>query len=265
MSVYLQTSTGNPYGRRPWATRLYTGFEDFGFLKQPQNTILREDLSMRPEIYRPPEMKPANGLGNVTLVGGSGKILRRARKPNGISGLGVAMYDGMNPIFDSVFRRGLPPRVVAAPVAAPAPIVRAPIAAPPVSQIRYAPLPIQSVGPIVSTAPPIYRPPVPPITILPPSLMPPVPVPVATGPGGTVYKLPGDATTPGSPFAPPDPGQLAPTGSVPVSSAAAAVDAASVSSLSDWFNAQSWISGVPNGYVALGIAGAIFLFAKKKR
>lgn len=258
MSRYLQTSTNNPYGRRPWATRLYTGFEDYGFLKQPQNTILREDLSMRPEIYRPPEMKPANGLGDVTIVGGSGRILRRARR-RGVAGLGMLMArDGSGPVsaFDFLYRQ---PRI-AAPIAAPNYV---PPMAAPISQVRI----LGPMSPTTSMPPPILPPSLPPITILPPSLMPPVPRPVATGPGGTVYKLPGDATTPGSPFAPPDPGQFAPTGSVPVSSSAAAAAAAtpSVSSLSDWFNSESWISGVPNGYVAIGIAGAIFLFSKKKR
>lgn len=267
MSQYLQTSTGNPYGHRPWQTRLYTGFEDFGFLKQPQNTILREDFSIRPRIYKPPEMA---GLGNVTLVTGAGRIFKPSRKGGSntssrMHGLGVAMYDGMNPIFDSVFRRGLPPRVVAAPIVSTAP----PIA--PVSQIRYAPLPIQTVGPILPGPMPIYRPPVPPIAILPPSLMPPVPSPVASGPGGTIYALPGDATSPGSPFSPPPAGQLFPTGSVPVgqdAAAAAAVAAstpASSGALATWFNSSTWISGVPNGYVAIGIAGALYLFTKKKR
>jgi len=230
MSQYLQTSTSNPYGRRPWQTRLYTGFEEFGFLKQPQNTILREDFSIRPRIYRPPEMA---GLGHMTIVGGSGKILRQY--PRRARGLGLIASDGS--ALDIIFRRGLPPL---APVAAP------------VSQLRV-------VGPVVS-APPRMQ-------ILPPSLMPPVPSVVASGPGGTIYALPGDATAPGSPFAPPPAGQLFPTGSVPVSAdaAASAASAAPPSALADWFNSSTWLSGVPNGYVAIGIAGAIFLFAKKKR
>lgn len=272
MSRYLQTSTGNPYGHRPWATRLYTGFENYAFLKQPQNTIIREDVNMRPEIYRPPELKA--GLGDATLVGGSGRILRRGRRGT----LGAVMIGNgaaRGNILDLVFRRTVP--------------------VPPVSQIRVVgpistgpvfPAPMPKWTPLPPTFEPICEhaaPPdnctyiaaasaanpcgvtmkcQPPITILPPPMVPPVPRPVAKDPSGTVYALPGDATTPGSPFAPPSPGQLGPAGAVPISPAAPAVSA---SSLADWFNAQSLISGVPNGYVAVGGALALYMFSKKKR
>jgi hypothetical protein len=76
MMGYLQTSTNNPYGHRPWATKLYQGFEDYGFLKQPQNTIIRGDQTMRPDIYKPPELKPA-GMSGITRRrrGGLGIIM----------------------------------------------------------------------------------------------------------------------------------------------------------------------------------------------
>lgn len=230
MSRYLQTSTENPYGHRPWATRLYTGFENFAFAKQPQNAIIREDVNMRPEIYRPPEMKP--GLGEVTIVGGSGRILRRARRRT----LGAVTV----PTF---WQRIFPSSV--------SPIVR----------------PI-STGPVLPGPMPVWYP-APPrpmpisITILPPPLVPPVPQPIASGPGGTIVALPGSAPAPGSPFAP---SQLLP-GAVPISAAAA--DAASTptaSSLSDWFNAQTWIAGIPNGYVAIGVGGVVlYMISKGKK
>ncbi len=234
MSQYLQTSTANPYGRRPWATRLYTGFDNFGFLKQPQNTIIREDVNMRPEIYRPPEMKkPKPGLSGVMLVGGSGRILRRRS-----SGLGLIANGGGSFTM-------LPARSISV--------------APTSQMIR---------GPIISTGGPmpVWTPP----TILPPPIVPPVPQAIFSGPGGTIYALPGNASTPGSPFAPPDASQLAPVSAVPISSAAAAAaatDAAATSptsAFSDWFNTpSSYFGGVPNGYVALGGAAALYLFSRK--
>jgi hypothetical protein len=248
VSRYLQTSTANPYGHRPWATRLYTGFEDYGFLKQPQNLILREDLSMRPELYKPPELK-SEGLGDVTIVGGSGKILRRGRRrtlgaimPRSTMILAREDYWGTSPI-------SYPPR----------------------------PLPV----PPVRTLPPVMRPPTlvpsgpPPIKILPPSMVPPPPRPVSSGPGGTVYALPGDATTPGSPFAPPAAGQLPiPAGAVPVSLPAAPASAAPVAdtsaapatrTFSEWFNAADYFASVPNGYLAIAATGALYLFSRKKK
>jgi len=252
MSRYLQTSTGNPYGHRPWATRLYTGFENYGFLKQPQNTIIREDVNMRPEIYRPPEMKAAAGLGSVTLVGGSGRILRRASRRRTMLG---AVAPG--PAMSLIWRGGVRP-----------------ITYDPANCAQFASLP--PAGCFDSPAPTAAYPCAtkricapPPFQILPPSMVPPPPQPIVSGPGGIVYALPGDATTPGTPFAPAD--SSLPPGAVPVSSPAAAAAAAatpppvSVASLSDWFNAQTWIAGVPNGYVALGGAFAIYLFSKKKR
>jgi hypothetical protein len=65
MAQYLQASTENPYGHRPWATRLYTGFDDFAYIKHPQNTVTREDPSLRPEIVAPPEFAM---LGAETFV-----------------------------------------------------------------------------------------------------------------------------------------------------------------------------------------------------
>jgi len=224
---YLQTSTANPYGHRPWATSLYTGFENYAFLKQPQNTIIRGDVNMRPDIYRPPEMKASAGLGDLTIVGGSGKVLGRAR------GLGMVrpmmILDGPSSemVRAGVFTYGTPP--------------------PP--------------------RPPVVMPPPP--VILPPSLVPPVPQLVSSSPDGIVYALPGNATTPGSPFAAPPQSQLLP-GAVPldVNSAAAAVAAATpapTSSFSDWFNSATLVSSIPNGYLAIGGVLAIYLFSKKKR
>jgi len=207
MSRYLQASTLNPAGHRPWKTALYTGFEDYAFLKQPQNTIVREAPSLRPEIYRPPEMKQSPGLGAVTLVTGSGRVLRRRPRT-----LGAMMFvTGGGPQISS---------------------------------------------PILYRGPMTYIPP----TILPPPSVPPVPTAVSSAPGGTIFALPGDATTPDSPFTPPSPAELGVPQPPPAPAAAPAA-----SSLSAWFNSSTWISGVPNGYVALGIAGAIFLFGKKRR
>ncbi len=223
MSVYLQSSTENPYGHRPWATRLHTGFENYGFLKQPQNTILREDLAMRPEIYKPPELKSA-GLGDVTIVGGSGRILRRARRRTTLGAI-PRYVDG-----DRVSEM----------------IVRGPV--------LYGP----------TEAPAVWNPPAP-LTILPPSMVPPPPQLVASGPAGVVYALPGNATTPGSPFMPPAPGELPmPSGSVPVSSTAPAATAPT-RTFSDWFNATDYVASVPNGYLALGGAAAVYFISRKKR
>lgn len=230
MSQYLQTSTANPYGHRPWATRLYTGFENYSFLKQPQNTIIREDVNMRPEIYRPPEMKPAAALGDMTIVGGSGRILRRARaRRRGTLGLLPAMQDFYGARSNIVMR-----------------------------------------GPMTYTPPGSVPPP---IRILPPPIVPPVPQIVYAGPGGNVYALPGNASTPGSPFAPAPASELPlPAGAIQLTTpaaAAAATDAAATpaptSSFSAWFNSQDYIAGVANGYVAIGGALAVYLFTKKKR
>lgn len=227
MSSYLQTSTSNPYGHRPWATALYTGFENYAFLKQPQNTILRGDPNMRPDIYKPPEMK--SGLGAVTIVGGSGKVLSRSRR-RGL-GLVTPILVGDGPA-SQMMRSGI---FSTAPVYRPAPI---------------------SVAPMPK-----------PITILPPSIVPPVPQPVYSGPGGTVYALPGDATTPGSPFAPPPQSQLLPEAVplTPATAAAAVTPPPTTSSFSDWFNSATLVSSIPNGYLAIGGALAIYLFSKKKR
>lgn len=58
--MFVRTTTANPYGHRPWQTRLYTTFEKYAWLKQPQNWILREPRAMQPRIYKPPEM---SGMG----------------------------------------------------------------------------------------------------------------------------------------------------------------------------------------------------------
>lgn len=230
MSTYLQTSTANPYGHRPWATRLYTTFDDFAFLKQPQNTILRGNQAMRPEIYKPPEMA---GLGAV-VVTGSGRVVGRMRR----RGLGAIIQADPNELaFPYV------PRVPSSQM-----IVRGPI----------------STGPVLPGPMPVYMPPNPPTPIFPPSIVPPVPVPVASGPAGTVYALPGSPAPPGSPYTPPAPGEL-PAPGVPVSAGTTVAAPASTSALSDWFSAQTLISGIPNGYVAIGVAGALYFISKRGR
>ena len=257
MGGYLQTSTANPYGRRPWATSLYTGFENYAFLKQPQNTIIRGDVNMRPDIYRPPEMKP--GLGSMTLVSGSGRVMRRSRA-RGLGLIAIANV-GDGPASQLMRSGGF---TYGDGSTAPVPIFRAVPTLPPVISS-----PIIS-APRVVIAPPPPPPPPTPISILPPSIVPPVPQPVYSGPAGTVYALPGNATTPGSPFAPAPQSQLLPE-AVPlnVNTAAAAVaastPAASTSSFSDWFNSATLISQIPNGYLAIGGVLAIYLFSKKRR
>jgi len=213
MALYLQTSTANPYGHRPWATRLYTTFDDFAYLKQPQNTILREPAAMKPQIYKPPELA---GLGAV--------VTGRRRR---------GMLGAMPAAIDSVFFRR--------PMPGPMPV-------------RAFPLPIYAtMPPVVPQTPAPTLPPAPftPWTVLPPTLVPPVPTPVASGPAGTIFSLPGTVPDPGSPFdqtAAPAPPSAAPA----------------ASALADWFNAQTWVAGIPNGYVALGAAAALYFMAKKR-
>lgn len=284
MSKYLQTSTANPYGHRPWATRIYTGFESYAFLKQPQNAIIREDVNMRPEIYRPPEMKSAATLGDMTIVGGSGRILRRARRSRGL-GLIPAMVDRsmMMPRSNIIVRgpisNGGPVLPGPMPVWSPAPPavfnpppVKVTIPFRPICEYA-APPPGCNYIPAASSSDPCGRTMScsPPFQILPPPIVPPPPQIVGSGPGGTIYALPGDATTPGSPFAPASPAQLPlPAGAIAASAsdaaaAAATTPAVSASSFADWFNAQTLISGVANGYIAIGGALAVYFFAKKKR
>lgn len=246
MSGYLQTSTANPYGFRPWGTRLYTSFDEYAYLKQPQNTIIRGDQSMRPEIYKPPELAGLGAHEGVTVVSGSGRVMGRTRRRH-LHGLGaiimqtnggggIVRYGGYPGI---TFPRPLPPIV--------APNVIAP----------------QAIAPVPQPAPP-------PLTIYPPPSVPPVPQLYTSGPGGVVYALPGNATTPGSPFFPPAPGELpgAPSGSgVPVSAVTGAA-AAAISpggSFSDWFNSSTFIAGWPNGYLAIGAIGLFLLLRKKGR
>lgn len=224
--IYAQTSTANPYGHRPWATSLYTNFENYAFLKQPQNAILREDLTMRPEIYRPPEMK----LGDMTLVGGSGRILRRGRH----RGLGFLMSP-TNRMFMS------PPASYMIRMAPPQ------NGAPPIRAYGWGATPI-GPGPLpykppVAIGPAPYIPP----TILPPSMVPP---PVAQGAALPI----------GSPLPPPTPSP-APS---PVSPTAAPTAAGISQWLSNLFSTSTWIAGIPDGYVALGVIGGIFLLSRDK-
>jgi len=245
MPLYLQTSTNNPYGHRPWQTRLDTGFDNFSYLKQPQNTILREDLTMRPEIYKPPELNP-NGLGAVTVVTGSGRVVSRGRRRRQLLGAIPAMVDGgfgfpsVRPIARPIYLG--PPMPAPAQTFTP-PFVPAPLPSPIYGCTATLNAPCQPFGP------PIY----------PPTIVPPVPTPVASGPGGTVWALPGTPATPGSPYMPATPGELPAPGISPGDTAAV-----SSGSFMDWFNSSTWFAGIPNGYVAIGAAGALWLVMKKR-
>jgi hypothetical protein len=276
--AYLQTSTANPYGHRPWVTRLYTTFDDYSYLKQPQNTILRENLDMRPEIYRPPDMR---GLGAV-LVTGSGRVLGQTRRRT-MRGLGIV------PEFSTGWQRPMPPIIVRGP------FVSADGTAPPMPGPAQTfvppspPTPIVFPNPIFCTnvlrmmprCPPNYFPasdacgptgfckpapvPAPPV-MLPPTNVPPVPTPVVTGPGGTVYALPGDASSPDSPFTPPAPGELpAPGAPTTLPGGAAAAATTPAFDFRGWFNSQTWIAGVPNGIVAIVGGGGLFWLLGRKR
>lgn len=258
---YQQTTTANPYGFRPWRTRLYTTFDDFSFLKQPQNTILRGDQTMRPEIYKPPEMK---GLGDV-LVTGSGRMLRGRRRS--LRGLGVIInsdpFSPSYPVVPKLFSTMLP-RVFGptAPISSPI-IVRGPISSGPVmpGPMPVAPLRFVDCNGYPSAFPgSCAPPPPPPPAILPPSIVPPPPTIVTSSPDGVVYSLPGAAGVPGSPFPPPSSSELPAPGS-PVN---ASSTVSTGGSLADWFNSQTWIAGIPNGYVALGGAAALYLLARKQ-
>lgn len=231
--AYLQTSTANPYGHRPWATRLYTSFDDYSYLKQPQNLILRENQDMRPEIYAPPDLR---GMGAI-VVSGSGRVLGRSRR-RGMRGLGIVYADGFanfpTPYHGPVFPGPMP--------------------------VRPMP-PIIVVGPVTSgpsSAPtPVLPPPV-----LPPTIVPPVPSPVTSGPGGTVYALPGDASTPGSPFTPAPPSELGPGTPTTLPAGAAAASTTPPFDFSGWFNSETIIAGWPNGYVAIAGAGVLWLLTR---
>lgn len=248
---YLQTSTANPYGHRPWQTRLYTGFADYSYLKQPQNTILRGDQSMRPEIYKPPELPPP-GVGAVTVVTGSGRVISRGRRRRHMLGVIPELYpvDGVRPIGSPILVRG-PVSFLGPPTPAPAPAQNFPGVyygypgqTPPVS-----PTPLPS--PV-----PVYPP------MLPPTIVPPVPTPVASSPDGTVWMLPGTPAVPGSPYMPAPPAELAPPGIAP--GATAAVPSAAPGTFMDWFQSQTWIAGVPNGYIAAGAVLAIYFMGKRR-
>src|SRR5204862_1308309 len=135
----------------------------------------------------------------TTLVGGSGRVLRRGRRGLGMITLGP-MVNGSGPIQ---IPRPLPPIIMLPPGSSRGSVGIAPF---PVTQC--APLGPPPPGCSYNSAATGLNPCAvsttcgPPVQILPPSLVPPVPQPIYAGPGGVVYALPGNATTPGSPFAP---------------------------------------------------------------
>lgn len=241
--AYFQSSTNNPYGHRPWQTRLYTSFANYSYLKQPQNTILRGDQTMRPEIYKPPEL-PAAGVGAFTIVTGSGRVIARARRRHQLLGA-VPVYYGypasqmirVGPIFDGGFPQPgpMPVRFPPIPTGSP-PVVPRPLPAP------------QPIAPIM----------------LPPTIVPPVPTPVASAPDGTVWMLPGTPVTPGSPLMPAPPAELQAPGVAPGTTTTVATTPAP-GSFMDWFTSQTLISGIPNGYLAAGTVFAIYFMGKRGR
>lgn len=228
---YQQTSTANPYGFRPWTTRLYTTIDDFSFLKQPQNTILREPAAMKPTIYKPPEMR---GLGAV-LVTGSGRVLRGRHRS--LRGLGAII---MSDPFAGNFPNCEYGQTCALPRA------RSPIAiVGPISTGPVLPGPMPVANPPVIQLPPGTVP-----TILPPSSVPPPPTLVSSSPDGTVYSLPGSAGVPGTPFPPPSAAELPP----------APAAAPSTGSISDWLSSSTIISGYSN-LTVVGVGGVIAFLA----
>jgi hypothetical protein len=239
---YLQTSTANPYGHRPWSTRLYTSFDDFAYLKQPQNRILREPAEMQPRIYKPPEMAGLGDCPTTVLVTGAGRVCGVRRRPGRGRGLGALTAA---PARTQIFYG--PPSV--------RPISRGPI--------------IYDGGPIFSYpipgAPPAYPfpgpMPVAPPVILPPPIVPPPPTPVASGPDGTVWALPGTPATPGSPYMPAPPGQLPAPGTPITPDMTAAVPGPT---FTDWFQSSTWIPGLRNGYVAIGAIAAFYFMGQKR-
>lgn len=237
---YLQTSTENPYGHRPWQTRLYTGFANYSYLKQPQNSIVRGDSTMRPEIYKPPELPPP-GVGAVTVVTGSGRVIARARRRRQLlgalptySGLPVSQMIRIGPIVDGGPPMPGPPAVFRYPYPTGSPpTVPAPLPSPvPINPIMY-----------------------------PPTIVPPVPTPVVSAPDGTVWMLPGTPATPGSPYMPAPPSQLQAPGVAPGTTAAVPT---TPGSFMDWFTSQTLISGIPNGYLAAGAVFAIYFMGKRR-
>jgi len=111
MARYVQSSTENPYGHKPWQTSLYTTFGDFAWLKQPQNAINREPAGIAPRIRKPPE------LAGMTVVGGSGRILGTLGLDMTAQEAGIWRMAGGRPIA--------PIRAVAmdsAPIVAPTPV-----------------------------------------------------------------------------------------------------------------------------------------------
>lgn len=234
---YQQTTTANPYGFRPWRTRLYTTFDDFSFLKQPQNTIIREPVAMKPQIYKPPEMK---GLGDV-LVTGSGRVVRGRRRS--LRGLGVIINADPSELAFPRYSYPISPIIMRGPIST--------------GPVMPGPMPVLQLPP----NPPAWNPPPPVPVILPPGIVPPPPTVVSKMPGGTVYSLPGAAGVPGSPFPPPSPSEL-PAPGAPITPD---TTVATGGSLAEWFNSQTWISGIPNGFVALGGVAALWYLGKRGR
>jgi hypothetical protein len=239
---YLQTSTANPYGHRPWQTSLYTTFGDFGWLKQPQNLVVREPAGIRPTIRKPPE-RPM--LGALTLVSGSGRVLGRVNL-----GLDLTTAEGQR--FAALYRMtggSLP-----TPTPAPTPIVRSVYSdAVPVRSVPLRSVPISSAPIFSSVAPPQM-----PLTILPPPSVPPPPAPVVDPSGQVFLYTPGAPGQAGSPFPPPAPGAYPGSPSSVVTAAApAAASPSFADQISVWLSG-SMIAGIPNYWLAIG-AGTIGL------
>lgn len=226
MSQYVKSSTENPYGSRPWLTSLYTGFENYAFLKQPQNTITRESQSVKPRIYAPPEMK--KGLSGVTLVGGSGRVLRRARSLGAVEMISAG-YNVPRPVAQPVYST---PRTFFVPPPPPPPVYFAqPIYVPPVTSSPAVPAPAPVTAPVVAPPPSALNPPAPAPIMLP------APVSVDAG-----------APAPAAAAAPSSDSGASPT-----------------SSFMDWFNSATLISSIPNGYLLIGGGLVLFMFGKKRR
>jgi hypothetical protein len=262
MGIYLQSSTANPYGHRPWATRLYTSFDDFSYLKQPQNLVLKGNLEMRPEIYRPPEMQ---GLGDF-FVFGSGRMMRsRRRSLRGLGMIGpipIWRPPGVAPIVVGVMSNGVRGGLHTPP----SPITSGTPGAPSFqgcsALLRIARTCAPGTAPGMDQCGPTGLCVPAPVRIYPPPMVPPVPTPVASGPGGTVWSLPGTPATPGSPYMPAPPSDL-PVPGTPITPTATAT-VPGPASLADWFNADSIIAGWKNGYLLIGGGIGAWLLMRKR-
>jgi len=214
MSRYVRSSTENPYGHTPWQTALYTTFGDFAWLKQPQNTVVREPADIAPRIRKPPE------LAGVTIVGGSGRVL------------GTLGYD-LSPSelrFASIWRMagGTPFRVIPTP-SAPLRVVTPTTPLAVASPVRVAPIaPIRAVG-VESCAP---------------CQPAPTPTPVMTSSGALSTYTPGAPGAAGSPFA-----AAAVTGPPP---AADSRPAPSFLDQARAWLAGSMFAGIPNYFLVIG-------------